>query len=175
MHQEELAAVLRRNIDTLMEVRRRTERRLPLSHRLAEGVARFAGSPAFVLWCCGVLAAWLVWNSGLLPGVRPFDPFPFAIMTLVASVGAIVLSSFVLVSQNRMSELVERRNELELQITLLTEHEVTRLVELSDEIAKHLGVKHGKDETLEELKRDVAPERVLEEIERARSAGDRRG
>ncbi|MFT3772780.1 MAG: DUF1003 domain-containing protein [Minicystis sp.] len=110
---------------------------------------------------------------GVVPGVRPFDPFPFVMLAMIASVEAIFLSTFVLISQNRMAALADRRADLDVQINLLAEHEITRLIALCDAMAQHLGV-HPEpgSQRIEELKRDVRPEAVLDEIEQA--AEDRR-
>jgi uncharacterized membrane protein len=88
-------------------------------------------------------------------------------LAMIASVEAIFLSTFVLISQNRMQALADKRADLDLQINLLAEHEVTRLIELVDGISRHLKVPRQSDPHLEELKKDVHPEVVLEEIERA--------
>ena len=83
---------------------------------------------------------------------------------MIASVEAIFLSTFVLITQNRMSAAAEKRAELDLQISLLAEHEVTKLVSIVDAIRTHLGVESDGDSEVEELKRDVAPEAVLDAI-----------
>jgi uncharacterized membrane protein len=86
---------------------------------------------------------------------------------MMASVEAIFLSTFILISQNRMSALAERRAELDLQVSLLAEHEITKLVQLVSEIAERLDVAHEARRDSEELKRTVAPEAVLDAIEKA--------
>ena len=106
----------------------------------------------------------MVINLGLLPGVAPFDP-TFVILATVASVEAIFLSTFVLISQNRAAAAADRRADLDLQIGLLAEHEVTYLVRVTTQIAKQLGIKLERNPEVEELKRNVAPEAVLERIE----------
>ncbi|MGA8380319.1 MAG: DUF1003 domain-containing protein [Stellaceae bacterium] len=84
---------------------------------------------------------------------------------MAASVEAIFLSTFILISQNRMTATAQKRAELDLQINLLTEHEVTKLVALLSSVADRLGVKSEVDGEVEELKEDVAPDAVLDEIE----------
>ena len=79
--------------------------------------------------------------------MRPFDPFPFVMLAMIASVEAIFLSTFVLISRNRQARLAERRAELDLQISLLAEHEITRLVERLEAVAEHLGVEQGAPRT----------------------------
>ncbi len=161
------AGVVRRNIQALLDARRAAERRKTWGEALADRITAFAGSMWSVLVHALVFGAWIVVNAGLVPGIEPFDPFPFVMLAMWASVEAIFLTTFVLISQNRMTAMNERRADLDLQISLLSEHEVTRLITMVDGIADRLGVQAGRGSDLEELKRDVPPEEVLEEIERA--------
>jgi uncharacterized membrane protein len=87
------------------------------------------------------------------------------ILAMVASVEAIFLSTFVLMSQNRMSAAADKRADLDLHISLLTEHELTKLTGLVTTIAEHLGADANADPEINEVTKDVAPEAVLDEIE----------
>jgi uncharacterized membrane protein len=84
---------------------------------------------------------------------------------MAASVEAIFLSTFVLISQNRMTALSDARAELDLQVSLLAEHEITRLLRIQADIAERLGVDLSRYSELSELTKDVAPEKVLERME----------
>ena len=84
---------------------------------------------------------------------------------MIVSLEAIFLLTFVLVSQNRQAELADRRSEMDLQIDLLAEYEMTRLLALVDAIAKKLDVSAGDDGELAELMEDVKPEELLQELE----------
>ncbi len=163
----ELAGVVQRNIAALLEMRRKYARRRTAAERIIDAVTAFLGSKWALLAHAVFFAAWFVINTGLLPFVRPFDPPPFVMMAMVASVEAIFLSTFVLITQNRSQVLYERREDLDLQIDLLAEHEITRLIQLVDAIADHLGVEKPAGAELGELERDVEPEQVLEQIESA--------
>lgn len=77
----------------------------------------------------------------------------------------IFLSTFVLIAQNRMSAAADTRADLDLQISLLTEHEITKLAALIMAVAQRLDVPIAADEELHEVKQDIAPEAVLDEIE----------
>jgi uncharacterized membrane protein len=101
---------------------------------------------------------------GVVPGVPLFDP-SLVILAMVASVEAIFLSTFILISQNLISVAADKRADLDLQISLLSEHEVTKLIALVSSIADHMGVRTEVDPEVDELKQDVAPEAVLDEIE----------
>ena len=121
----------------------------------------------FVYVHAATLLGWIAWNLGSL-GYAPFDP-TFVILATAASVEAIFLSTFILISQNRSSAVAERRAELDLHVSLLTEHEVTRILQMIAPMAERLGVEVPQDRGLEELQRDIAPEKVLDKIEQTRS------
>ncbi|MDB5512050.1 MAG: hypothetical protein JWR08_1533 [Enterovirga sp.] len=159
-----LSPVLGRNIDALRERRLREQRTARWQDRVADTITAFAGSMTFVILHAIVFGFWALVNSGLLPIMPRWDE-SFVILGTSASVEAIFLSTFVLISQNRMQTAADKRADLDLQISLLAEHEVTRLVALTAAIADHLGVTTAVDAEVEELKQDVAPEAVLDEIE----------
>ena len=133
-------------------------------------MTRFTGSLSFVYLHLALYGFWITANVGWIPGVQRWDE-TFVVLAMVASVEAIFLSTFVLITQNRMAALAEKRAELDLQISLLTEHEVTKLVAMVDAISRHLNVAHDAGE-VDELKRNVAPEAVLDAIE---TTGDEQG
>lgn len=159
-----LAGVVRRNLEVLKRKRDEEARRRTLSDRIADRITSFCGSMAFVGVHAAWMSSWFVINLGLLPGVRPFDPYPFVMLAMVASVEAIFLSTFVLISQNRMQRTADQRDELDLQIDLLAEHEITRLIAMVEAIGRKLEVDMPEEE-LEELEQDVAPEAVLDAID----------
>src|SRR5687768_10885148 len=163
-----LARVVDRNIDTLIEICNNLERRRSRSDRMADGITRFSGSMGFVYLHVLWFAAWILYNEAAhrqwLP-LTAFDPPPFGLLTLVVSLEAIFLATFVLITQNRMSEVADQRADLDLQIDLLAEYEVTRVLVLADAIAEHLGLAAGDDPEIEELKNDVSPEAVLREYQ----------
>ena len=157
-----LARVVERNIEALRTRRLDDERKRSRQERAADAISRFAGSMRFVYIHLVVFGTWIAWNAGLLP-LRPFDP-QFTILGMTASVEAIFLSTFVLITQNRMQELADTRADLDLQVSLLAEHEVTRLIQLTAAIADRLGIAEAQHPELPELSRDVQPEKVLDEI-----------
>jgi uncharacterized membrane protein len=106
---------------------------------------------------------WIIANLGWLPGVAPWDE-SMVVLAMIASVEAIFLSTFVLITQNRMAAEADQRADLDLQISLLTEHEITKLAALIAAMAEKMGVHTSADGEVEEIKRDVAPEPVLDRI-----------
>ena len=167
-----LSPVLERNILALQLRRQRQEKEAALEERLADAITRFTGSMQFVYLHLVVFGFWIVANLGWVPGVPAWDP-SFVVLAMVASVEAIFLSTFVLISQNRMAAAADERADLDLQISLLAEHEVTRLVTLVSGIADRMGVKTEADADLEEITRDVAPEAVLDQLEAAEPGAER--
>jgi uncharacterized membrane protein len=162
-HPPGFTSVLERNIDALRRKRQEEEKRASLQDRIAQVITRFTGSMAFVYVHLVLVGGWIAANLGLIPGAPAFDP-TFVILATFASVEAIFLSTFVLISQNRASEEADRRAELDLQTNLLSEHEITRLLTLTRAIAEHLGIQEAHDPSLEELERHVAPEKVLDRL-----------
>ncbi|WP_353645797.1 DUF1003 domain-containing protein [Mesorhizobium sp. WSM2239] len=139
--------------------------------RLAETITAFTGSMTFVYLHLAAVAFWIVVNTGWLPVMEPWDP-SLVLLAMAASVEAIFLTSFVLISQNRMAENDARRADLNLQISLLSEHEVTRLITMVSAITDHLGLSEAISPELDELKKDVDPETVLDELESSEQSRD---
>jgi uncharacterized membrane protein len=163
-----LNSALTRNIAALQARRRQEDKDATLGDRISAAVTAFTGSLLFVVVHLVILAAWLAVNSGLIPHAPQFDR-TFVILGTTASVEAIFLSTFVLISQNRAAAAADRRADLDLQINLLAEHEVTRLISLTSAIAAHLGVKDLPRAELAELEQDVAPDAVLDTLEQHRA------
>jgi uncharacterized membrane protein len=161
-----LTPVVERNIDALLHHRREENQRRSRQEKIADGVTRFTGSMLFVYIHLVLFGLWIVGNLGWIPAFPKFDP-SFVVLAMFASVEAIFLSTFVLISQNRMAALADKRADLDVQVSLLTEHELTRLISLVDAIAEKLEVGDARGAELDELKQDVAPERVLEQMDRS--------
>jgi len=162
---------LKRNIESL-EARRALEtRQMSLEERIAEAITTFAGSMRFVYLHMAIYGCWIVINGGFIPGMPRFDP-TFVTLAMIASVEAIFLSTFVLISQNRMAAIAAKRADLDLQISLLAEHELTRVAEMVAAIAGHLDANPLRPSELEEIKRDVEPEAVLDAIDARQKDGE---
>ncbi|WP_309085439.1 DUF1003 domain-containing protein [Chelativorans sp.] len=161
---EKLSSALRRNIEAIEKRREQDAREAKLEERIADRITRFTGSMRFVYLHLALYGCWIIVNLGFVPGVPRFDP-TFVVLAMVASVEAIFLSTFVLISQNRMAAVADKRADLDLQISLLTEHELTKVAGLIESIAERLDSKVLPDSEVREIKRDISPEAVLDEIE----------
>lgn len=159
-----MAHIVERNISALLARRQKEEKSKTVEEKIADAVTRFTGSMIFVYIHLVLFGLWITWNLGYL-GLKPFDP-SFVILAMEASVEAIFLSTFVLISQNRMNEQSDKRADLDLQVSLLTEHEVTKLITMVSAIAKKLDIKDADHPEIEELSKDVLPEQVLETMEK---------
>jgi uncharacterized membrane protein len=155
-------SALRDNIETLTKRAREEATNAPLSHRIADRITAFTGSMTFVALHLMLFGTWISANTVGLPPIPRFDP-SLVILAMAASVEAIFLSTFVLISQNRMAATAKRSADLDLHISLLTEHELTRVAMLLERIAAHLNVSTN-DLELREIKADVEPGEVLDAL-----------
>jgi uncharacterized membrane protein len=159
-----LSSVLARNIQALQSRRLQEEAQASREAQVAGAITRLTGSMIFVYIHLALFGFWILANLGWISGLPKWDP-SFIILGMTASVEAIFLSTFVLISQNRMAAAADKRADLDLQISLLAEHEITKLVTLVSSIAHQLGVKTEIDAELDEIEEDVSAEAVLDEIE----------
>jgi uncharacterized membrane protein len=158
----ELSSALRKNIEALRERRKQEKRNASREDKLADAITAFTGSMRFVYLHLVIYGIWIAWN--LIPGIPHFDP-TFVVLAMAASVEAIFLSTFVLISQNRAQAATDKRDDLDLHINLLAEHELTRMIEMVSAIAQKLEIRTGAEQEVAEITKDVAPEVVLKEIE----------
>jgi CRP/FNR family transcriptional regulator, cyclic AMP receptor protein len=141
-------------------VNEEVEERLTLFQRVADWLAWFSGSVAFLLIHAVWFGIWIVLNVGLLrvPGLSGFDPFPFGLLTMIVSLEAIFLATFVLISQNRQVEKDKVRNDIEYEVNVTAEKEVKYLHEKTDHIHEEMLRRFNQLEKL--LARRADPERL---------------
>ena len=162
-HDEAITPVLERNIAALLARRRSEEKQKTTQDRIADTITQFTGSMKFVYLHVLIFGAWIVINLGITPLPR-FDP-SFVILAMFASVEAIFLSTFVLISQNRMAILNDKRADLDLQISLLAEYEVTEILNLVVQMAEKMDIERAHEPELQQLGQKVDPEVVLDRID----------
>ena len=141
--------------------------------RIVDGLNNVASSVWFLVFHCLVFTLWLLWNTGTL-GIRPIDPYPFGLMTMIVSLEAIFLSIFVLMAQKREAAIAELREELGLQVNLRVEQEVTKALQLVAGLYTRLGHRVGDDPELQRMLQPLDVKGIerdlLEQIEAATSA-----
>ena len=155
--------IVQQNVATISQMEEAAKEVRSRSEIVAEHIAQFCGSMRFVWVHVVWFGAWVLINA--IPGIRHVDPFPFTFLTLVVSLEAIFLSTFILISQNHDSRISEKRNKLDLQINLLSEQENTKMLAILDAIAEKVGADLSYDPTLESLSKETNPKKVAQEIE----------
>src|SRR6185295_3431503 len=152
-----------RNVELIRKLEESAKQERKRSDLVAETIANFCGSMTFVWVHVVWFGGWILIN--LVPGIPHIDPFPFTFLTLVVSLEAIFLSTFILISQNHDTRISERRNHLDLQINLLSEQENTRMIGMLQAIAVKVGAELSEDPELHALSEEIAPERLVQQIE----------
>lgn len=160
-----LSKVIEKNIRTIINLRTKASKERGLQSRIADVITSFSGRMIFAYVHIVWFGVWILLNTGWF-GLRIFDPFPYGLLTMIVSLEAIFLSTFVLISQNRLSEETESRADLHLHIGLLTEHELTRVLQMLDAIQDKLGIVDHANSELADLEMETKPEDVLAEIHR---------
>jgi uncharacterized membrane protein len=149
------------NIDTVVRLEAEQEKHIPHTNRFSEAIARFAGTNIFIVTEMVGVALWIAINTGALRSVPVFDPYPFGLLAVVLGLEAVLLTAFVLIRQNRMSEKADRRSHLDLQINLLAEKEVTKVIQLLQRMSRQMGMEEQvTDLETRELSKDTEVEDV---------------
>jgi uncharacterized membrane protein len=157
---------IHRNVETVMQLEAEALQRRSFAQHFADRVTAAAGSAPLlvlhVLWFGG----WFVVNAGLVPGVNPFDEFPYRLLTLLVSLEAIFLTLLVLMSQNRMMREADKRAHLDLQLNMLAEQEATMSLRMLRRICEHLGIESDDGEAIEKLERVTNVDQLARTLER---------
>jgi uncharacterized membrane protein len=157
--------VTRQNVLAMRQLEEAAMAKRTGADRVAAAIARFCGQMNFVWIHVVIFAVWIGYNT--MPWFKPFDPYPFTFLTLVVSLEAIFLSTFVLISQNYEMRVSERRNQLDLQINLLAEQENTKALQILERIAKKVGAHVSDDPQVRALEEATRPESLAKQIDEA--------
>lgn len=151
------------NVKAVFELERQVRRARSLPDRIVDGVTTFCGSLPFVYLHLVWFALWI--GSDIVFEHRVVDPFPYELLTLIVSLEAILLSSIILISQNKDAKISERRNHLALQIELLSEEESTKMLRMLARISKRLGIECDEDPRTAVLEQATDPEHLARQID----------
>ena len=132
---------------------------------LADNLVRWFGSIEFIIINLVGFLIWIILNAAIIPDIKPFDPFPFILLTMIVSLEAIFLSIFVLMSQNRESRISDLREEIDIQINMIAEQEITKTIHLLSYLLKHLNVPYDKDPELQRMMKPLDMEEMRHELE----------
>lgn len=163
----ELAAVLEKNIRTIIRIRQQTHRSSSVEERIAEKISGFAGHVRFLIIHLFLISLYVLLNTGIF-GIKPFDPYPFGLLVGILTVEVLFLSTFILIAQKREQKEADQRADLDLQMSLLNQYELTRALRMLDAIQDKLGIPNDDDIELRELEEDVSAEDVLIEMDLVR-------
>jgi uncharacterized membrane protein len=153
-----------RNVEAILQLEETAREKRTTLDRAVDGITSFCGSLSFVWFHAVWFGLWMIYGLIRKDG---FDPFPFQLLTLIVSLEAIFLSTFILISQNRDMQLAERRNHLDLQINLLTEQENTKMLMMLKQIADKVGADIHQDPDVKVLEQATRPDKLVEQIEEA--------
>lgn len=159
---------IRETVREVIQMEQQDDLQMGPGDHLADRMTAFSGSMTYVALHAVWFAAWIGLNLGAF-GIEPFDPYPFGLLTMIVSLEAIFLATFVLISQNRQSQKADRRSKVDLQVNLISEREITKLVELVDEIHEELGLHDGgnRDPDVEGMRRTTYVSRVARAVDEA--------
>ena len=156
---------IRENIEAIARLEQAFLEKRTTSERIGDAIGSFAGSMSFVLLHLLWFALWIAINAKLVPGIPAFDPYPFIFLSMMVSLEAVLLSTFVLMKQNRMSRRSDARAQLDLQINLLAEKEATKTLQLLQEICSHFGLHdQASDDEVKELTQLTAIDTLAHEL-----------
>ncbi len=152
-------------VKDILAVESRDKKSMNLSDRIANAITVFSGSMLYVILHVIWFGIWIPVNLNLF-GMKAFDPFPFSLLTMMVSLEAIFLSAFVLISQNKQAAQADKRAKIDLQINMMAEREVTKLIEMVAEIQIHLGIHKKTDKEIEALKKITHISKLASDLEK---------
>src|ERR1035441_8702016 len=128
------------NIDAIAKLEHDALHRRTPTERVSEVITKLVGNMGFLLIQLILISGWCLVNLHLIPGLKAFDPFPFGVLALVVSSESVFLTVFVLISQSRMARQSDRRSHLDLQVGMLSEQELTTILQMLQKLCQHVGV-----------------------------------
>lgn len=158
--------VAEQNIECVAKLEQDFLERRTMVDRIGDAVGAFVGTMTFVILHLTWFAVWILINTRVIPGIPPFDPYPFMFLSMTVSMEAVILTTFVLMKQNRMSKRADHRDQLNLQIDLLAEKEVTKILQMLRTVCDHMGLQEAADEPeVKELSENTAVESLARELQ----------
>src|SRR5947208_1045853 len=162
---ESLAALTQRNIELIAQLEATAAAKRTPADYIADAITHFCGSMAFVYVHVAWFGGWILWHVlPRLPQALRFDPYPFQFLTFVVSLEAILLSTFILISQNRQNQITELRNQLDLQINLLSDQENSKVLAMLEALLRFHGLVQP-DPEVAPLAEATQPDRLIQQIE----------
>lgn len=157
------AAPVEDNLESLVAIQRQQAVKRTAAQRRMEYISGIIGSARYLAGLCAFAAAWVIYN---LCATRPFDPLPFPLLAGILALAALVSTTVILIAQNRQAFLEQQRSHLALQVGLLSEHKVTKLIHLIEELRHDLPmVRDRQDPQVDALREAADAKEMLAAIE----------
>lgn len=150
---------------TVQALKAKADAKRTIFEKIADWINSKIGSIGFLILNVLLVLSWVALNSGFFPDILPFDNFPFGLLTLILSIEAILLTIFVLISQNRQSRLFDLREEMDLQIDIITELEMTKLLKMQEQVLNKLKIETKDDKELKQMEKPTYAEKIEEKLE----------
>ncbi|EKD64911.1 MAG: hypothetical protein ACD_50C00248G0001 [uncultured bacterium] len=157
---------IQRSRKVIKSFKAKADRGRSLSEKFADQMTSTFGTVFFLSLNMVLFTLWILINIGQFPEIKPFDPFPFSLLTMIVSLQAIALAIIVLISQNRTGKVDELREEIDYQLGIIAEQEVTKLLYIVAKIAEKNGIDLSKDIVLQEMLRPTNTDTIGKSLER---------
>ena len=146
--------------------RQEHDKKRTILDKFSDEITELSGSFIFLIVHAAFFIVWIAININLIPGIPVFDPYPFGLLTMIVSLDAIFLSIFVLLSQNRQAKVGELREETNLQVNMIVEKEITKLIQMQAIMMKRMGIKIEGDDELEEMMETIDTHSIKKQLEK---------
>ena len=153
------------NQKTIRSIKAKADEKRSFIDVLADRTTALLGSNVFLFINLLIFISWIVINTGQIPGIKPFDKFPFSLLTTSVSLEAIILAILVLISQNRASKVADLREEVQLQVNVITEEKITRIMSMLVLLLQKNGIPIPEDLRLQEMLRDTDVSQIEKSVE----------
>jgi uncharacterized membrane protein len=153
------------NRELVQSFKARTDAKRTVYEKFADQLTQRSGSMTFFVLNMIWFVTWILINTGLIPGIAVFDPFPFGLLTMIVSLEAIGLAIVVLISQNRAAQIADLREEIDLRMDMIAEEEITKLLSIVVRIAEKQGIDLSQDHDLRDMLEPTNTEEIEQQLE----------
>lgn len=161
------ARVTQENIQTIKKIEEEFDKQRSFADLIGDSIGGAASNIIFVLVHLVGIVSWIVINTNYLSHIKPFDPYPFSLLSFIITVESVFLFMFVLIKQNRMTRRAEQRSHLSLQLTLLVEQELTKVLQMMEKVSQSTGAQDSPDNKTRELSKETHIATLVEKLDEA--------
>lgn len=161
------ARVTQENIEVIKKIEEEFNKQRSLADFIGDSIGGAASNIIFVLVHLVGIVSWIVINADYFPYIKPFDPYPYSLLSFIITTESVFLFMFVLIKQNRMTRRAEQRSHLNLQLTLLVEQELTKALQMLEKVSQSIGTQDAADNKTMELSKETHVETLVEKLDEA--------